>query len=287
MVSLLLAKVPWRRRNLAMIASLAAAGSGCSDTYTKPEAPNMASVVALYATPPDGNFDSVVAAKMLPPFEETHQWIVDLGAHKKLTEMLVEAVKLAQASETQGAVRSQNTQIAKQPLNLAANLSLIIKRICPGWTTPPQANESLNGFVRFTANFSETGPDSVTWADVSQCRYLNDQLQVELNAGNSSAHALRIYLGPQLDLVDLGKAPMIFDFNLRASADGESRALSAHFRTTPERPTPEFARPAGSGHVLVNVEEDLSVRVRAANGDFNCNLTTRTCTSAGGESFTY
>jgi hypothetical protein len=235
--------------------------SGLVDDYERPSAtfdPNDAPAVIAAAAAVDG----------LLAQTDLRAQLVDV-----LTEVLDQAADFYNEDgtiDTNGAIE----------LRIKADGYMQVTRICSGWVSPEVPDRDANGALLITATFSRSSLDPIVWGSVAACRYLAAESRIELEPASAAQDAVSVYWGESVERQDLEERALLVDLNLIAEIDGERLPLQFDFRSLSDG-TLEYRLVQGGRALIAQISDGAAVRVRAANGTFDCD-TDRSCRPSGG-----
>ena len=259
---------------------------GCGDNreqVDKPTPPDMTEVVQTYASP-TGVFDANTAKAALDQYQAVAARVRALGIDTSVLIPLAESFDEALAQSSTSKTQSGQSQ---QALELEANGTLVVQRICRGWNSGP-APDPKNGTLRLRVNFSEAGLDPVVWGDATACHYLvGGVAEVSIDEGSGRPGDVRLWVGHSATFENFGKTPVLLDIDLAVEIDGVAEDLAANFQWDPVSLRIAVAIETATGTVVVSGATSGPLGVLAINGHFDCEIAPAQCTSDTGQSFAY
>lgn len=231
---------------------------------------------------PNGTFDSSTAATVRSSLEDATVILIGAG---RLTERIVD-VLLEAMNEAQEVGRSDTTTQASPNIGVRAvtfvgeGFARVI-RICDGWGPVPVPDAVANGHLMFTFTFNETGLDPVVWADVLRCLYVVEGHRVRIEPGGSESD-LRLYIGENATPETLTTTPLVLAIDVTATIDDRRVTTKLAVRFVDEAAEAELLVPVSDGSIVVSITRTSVISVRAGNGTFTCDATTKLCTDQTG-----
>lgn len=229
----------------------------------QPTPPDMKPLLDAYENP-TGDFGQDQARELLGEAIKD----LELVSDSAVFDLLFGAVDDALNADAQE--QKPGLALRRQGLSLQGEGFVRITRVCPGWADGPP-DEAANGSMRLTMNFNQEGIHPVVWGQAADCLYGQQDEQVELGG------QLRIHLGSG-SLGQLGSVPVLVQVEGLGINNRGLSLSDVDFRINPSTSLLEFRVSASAGGVVVMFEAG-AVKVRAANGDFTCDLEAGTCTS--------
>ena len=247
------------RVRLAALVLSSVATVGCGPPRViKPPAPDMTELVASYEAP-DADFDfadapsiaaALVAVDSLLERTSLRDQLVDV-----LREVLDEALDYSDPEDD-------------LPLDIEADGYMIVTRTCAGWSSPATPDREQNGALLVNATFSERGLDPIVWGSAAACRYLSADARIQLDQPFGAVDAVSVFWGESVERETLAERALLVDLNLAASIDDQPLTLDFDFRSL-RNGNIEYRIPTAGGSLVAEVADDR-VRVRAANGTYDC-----------------
>jgi len=189
------------------------------------------------------------------------------------------------AAETRAA--ASELAVRQQALTLPGAGYVEVWRTCDGWGAAPVPSPD-NGELYMIAGFDRGEIDPVVWGTLTACRYLMSGREVQLDGTTSDPgdSDVRMFIGEGVEIDDLPnlEQPVVVELAARAAVDGREVVTALDFRIDVRTRALELIVPVDSGHVLVAIDPTRggSVRARATNGTFSCEVAARRCTGADG-----
>jgi hypothetical protein len=274
-----------------VIAVTAALGACREETIDKPTPPSMNDVLDAF-TSPSGTFDAASAAAILSALDSATTAVLGNGIADRIANAIQQAVGDAQdagrgasATKTLGSAASPPTSIEVGGLDVVGEGVGRITRICDGWGPEPVPDQGANGDISLTFTFTKTRLDPVVWGNVERCLYLASGRRLRFDRGGS-ANDLRAFVGEVASLEALAVTPLTLALDVGATVDDLPTTLKLAVRFVYQAKDVEVLVPVPDGSVVVSVTGASTVSVlsvRARNGTFSCDLTTKRCMGAGGE----
>lgn len=247
------------RAHLGAIALSSVAWLGCGPPRViKPPPPDMAELVASYESP-DAEFDlsdapgiaaALVTVDSLLERTSLRDQLVDV-----LREVLDEALDYSDPEDD-------------LPISIEADGYMIVTRTCAGWNSPATPDREQNGALLVNATFTERGLDPIVWGSAAACRYLSADTRVQLDQPFGAVDAVSVFWGESVERENLAERALLVDLNLAASIDDQPLTLDFDFRSL-RNGNIEYRIPTRGRSLVAEVAADR-VRVRAANGTFDC-----------------
>lgn len=225
----------------------------------------MDDIVSAYERP-TGTFDSSAAAQVRAGLEARMEELEQSDLVKQLEEALGTTLEEAES----GASARRSTPSDRQLLGFVGSGFLRATRICNGWTEPPVADKKTNGFMELVVGFTDSALDPVVFGTLSNCRYLAGGQRTEFTSANPNRSSLNIHLGDTKQSSDFGEHPVTFEINLQGEVAGDSVRLQFDFRVSPETGATEYRVDGDGGDIVVTLDPNRGMRVRARNGEFIC-----------------
>ncbi len=260
---------------------LAACGEQEPKDIDKPTPPDMSALMAIYEAP-TGTFDQDSALVAADAAHDIAQQIAELGIDQALQGTVLEAVdaKLNGETTTQGSIGTH------RDYQTDGEGYLLVTRICNGWGAEPMP-DPMNGDLRLTVGFTEQGVDAVVWGKATSCQYAQGSHRILLHGlDGAAAGELRLSFGSPVAFDQVAARPMLLDLDIAAELDGTETLADFDFRIDPLTGTLELRVAVADGDIIVSASTSLLTGVRAKNGNFGCNESTRTC-MAGPQTVTF
>ena len=266
---------------------------GCTEPEVepKPEAPSMTQTLRSFDAPgADLTPDNV--AEAINTLIERNTVLELLGIEAQVLDTLGD-VDSAESDGQQkaGAQKAGELRTVEQPIELGNEGFIRVSRICNGWGDEPSPDPS-HGVMRLVVPFTDTRLDPVVWAFFDNCQFVNNGTELLIGRGSEGKIGdLRFSAGNNTALSDLTSVPLTFELDLAYTTidnDGirDTKAAQLEFRIDPSSGgVPEILLPVNGG-ALVAQFGGTGVFIRAANGDWNCDLEVGQC-NAGDESFSF
>jgi hypothetical protein len=167
----------------------------------------------------------------------------------------------------------------RDPLALQGDGFLRVKRTCGGWGPTPVPDRAANGFIELIVGFTDDGLDRVIWGDFKQCKEMISQKPLYIDGAVSLTFTdPATFASLANGLADLQLIIQLDARDLRV--DGRSLQGSFDFSIMPSRGLIEVKLDAGPEHLLL-VADGGQIGVRAANGDWICDLSQAQCARVG------
>jgi hypothetical protein len=207
---------------------------GCVVPYRdKPEPPDMSALVEAYANPTRA-LDTDTAAELKELVEAKVRALVDLDRLASLLDDLVGSLR----GDTPMARRAGPAPIVLEGAGFAR-----IERICRGHgEVAPPIDKAANGHLELTVGYTERGLDPVVHGGAFACA--EQVLDAELAIDGE----VRLHIGTNLQLDDLGGSPVLFELAGFAFAVDGREVVSGGFDFQVCRGTASTCVP---GHVEV------------------------------------
>lgn len=260
---------------------------GCYDEVEKPVPPDMSALVAAYEAP-SGTFDDVTVAEVVDYIDGLDDAFA-LALPDEIRNMFSGLSGSVAEPEAQPA---SEVETANGVITIEGDAFVILTRICDGWLDPPVA-DAANGHLALNANFTDISIDPVVWLTTSACRYTGDQATIEIVAGpRSDVGDIRLYIGPGVTADNLADRAYIVDVEVEASIDlglgPVDSSIDVDFSFDPVTEQLSVRVPTSSGDIIATTTTDKDLLgVEAANGDFSCDPTDRSCTGDNGDVVTF
>jgi len=270
-----------RLGSLAILLTLAACGGPEPQEVEKPVPPDMSALARSYEAP-DGILSQDTVTEVYDAGYAILDTVRELGIDETLIDTVLEALEAKENGETttNGALGTQRQALTEGEGYLLAT------RICNGWGAEA-VPDAANGAIRLTLGFTEAGVDPVVWGEVESCQYLVAEKQVLLRGlAGAEAGAAKVYFGGPVPFDAVAETRALFDFDIAGEVDGMEVAADFDFRVDTAAQTFEVRVATSSGDVIAILSGETFTGVRAANGDFGCDETTRSCT-AGSETIDF
>ncbi len=256
----------------SMVAVAIAITGGCEKDIEKPTPPDMTSLVAAYQSP-DGIFEDAAVNDVLSAVDDVLSTLVELGLDERLEELLTQ-FREATAEEPEAETQQSDVDTDNGTVRVEGEGFLELTRICNGWGPEPVADEA-NGTLKLNVNVTDLRVDPVIWLTASDCRYREGDVPILLGAGSRrDVGDLRIFVGDNLGVGDVGTDPMIIDVDVTAGVDpdggGSTEGVDFDIKLDPTNELVEIRVPLASGDVIVGTSASVIVQVRAVNGSFGC-----------------
>jgi hypothetical protein len=260
---------------------------GCKKEFNnqKPTPPDMSALVQAYQQP-SGNFDAQAVDSITNYLEMNLERLLALGLKEAMIDELTDAVR-------EGDLAPTDAKLAVPPgvgvQSLEGQGFLEVARICNGLKDPKEADLAANGKLDLVVNFTERGVDPVAWAYLKDCVYMVDGLPVKMGAGTQSGIGdIRIFVGNNITVDRMGLEPLILDIDITV-AFGTDPAIPLRLDTryVPQTKQFELRIPLAQGDIIAVTSGKDLVGVRAANGDFDCDVVGRVCKNATGTTVTF
>jgi hypothetical protein len=254
----------------------------------KPEPPAMQPVLDAFAMPTASLVPDELLALTQGVAERTDA--IDL---LQIDQLLIDSVSEGLAQLQQNgraateAIQRTGIEVAQQPIEVTGDGYLSITRICNGWAATP-APDLANGTMQLTAGFTEQGLDPVVWGSLFACKYKLGEHTIQIDGIDADPAAIdvRAYIGDAVTIDSFGQfsEPIVIDLAARVLLDGIEQLGRFAFKIDPATRRFETLVPLGTGHVIVAVSLDRTsaVEVRASDGTYQCDVTSRRCSIPGG-----
>lgn len=277
-----------------------ASSGGCrKETIDKPQAPDMSETLRTFDAP-SGTFDQGAVTAVKASVDEAVKGLVGSG----LAQQLVADVKDALADLKSGKAKAQalaideataaEREVGASGAGLRPRAASLegegfgkVTRICPGWGAEPTPDAAANGLLTLTLTFTDLSVDPVVWGIADRCHVKLGPARVLVDRLDPSAPAdLRIHLGGNLTVENVGTLPVVVALGARAQMDDVSVRGDYAVRVLPSLTTLELAVRVGDGDVVVVLSDGKDIAgVRAKNGTFTCDAAG--CRGAAGEAVTW
>lgn len=267
---------------VAALSLAAALLGGCRDRpLSTPQGPDLTQLVAAYDAP-GGVLNQGVLIDAIGYYLEHRDELEELGIDSEL----ILAVKRTFEADVDTGKASGELGVRREGLSVVSDGFLVIRRVCRGWDDEG-VDARVNGELDLTATFTADGPDPVVWGGARQCRYRFGGRRVLLDAASDAEEpAIRLHLGDDIGFGDVGKKPVLFSLDLRASLDDFSIPVQIDFRVTGtsllEVRVPAAVIPGAGGDVVLEYAGGALIGARAKNGHFNCDPLALKCVSDDG-----
>ncbi len=270
-------------------------GLGCGDGFEpidKPVPPDMSAVVARFERP-TGVFSRSYAEAVLEHYLSEAARIMQVNVQALLIGVLRVTIdetsdKTSPKHKATASASVPTFETFFKPQAFESNGSVFFERICPGWAEKPVVDRD-NGTLTGTLNFSESGLDPVVWSRIRGCRFRLEGVNILL--GDDAHDHVRLWLGHGVTFASFGQHPILFDVDLSAEVAGLQAPFELSFRFDPEKGTLAIVIDIPSdpplGSVIVSSNASAELTVEAGNGTFQCNLSSRECTSDSADGFTF
>jgi len=244
---------------------------GCrKETIDKPDAPPMADVLEALASP-TGTFDAATVAAVRTGVEDAANGLLGAGATDRIVSAIEDAVREAQSSG-----KSTTKAGTITPRDFAGDGFGRVTRICDGWGPEPAPDDAANGHLSLTFTFDTTHLDPIVWGNAERCLYAIGGKRLRLDRG-TAPDDLRLYVGEHTTVDQLATTPLVLALDVTATLDDKPIASKLAVRFVYKTADVEVLVPVTDGSVVVTVSGSDVKRVRAKNGTFDCDLTTRVC----------
>lgn len=262
--------------------------SGCvaPQPEPKPEAPSMTQTLRSFEAP---------GADLTP--SNVVEAVNELIARNTVLELLgVESLVLdtlddVDDAEAEGQQQASGLRTVEQGIELGGEGFVRVSRICDGWGEEPSADPS-HGAMRLVVPFTDDRLDPVVWGFFDECQFVSDGEELLLGRGSEGKIGdVRFSAGAGTALGDVGSVPLVFELDLaytvlNEEGVGETLRAQVEFRVEPSSGgAPEILLPVGDEALTARLVEG-GVSIRAANGEWECDLEARQC-SAGDDSFSF
>lgn len=259
-------------------AALALFAAGCAEKageVDKPDAPDMSALVEAYLSP-DGVFNDDLAQDILDAARAVRDLVEALGVDDAILDALETAFDFdAGGGEGEG----EGEGIAAIGEMIEGDGYLEVTRICNGWGAEPEPDPE-NGTIALVVGFTEAGIDPVIWGDAADCEYRLGDARVRIDAGGvEDDWDVRLWVGDSITFESFGESPIIIDVDLAAAIDDVADVADFDFQVDPATGAIEVRVEAGGGFVAVSVAGE-TWRIRASNGEFDCDPVDETCVPA-------
>jgi len=257
----------------------------CKRAIEKPTPPDMSALVAAYESP-TGSFDQTVADDIVSAVDATLELLDELGLTDRMEELFADFRANTEA-ESEPQSHPQGVDVDDGTIRIDGEGFVIVERICGGWEAEPSPDPA-NGHLTLNVNVTDLTVDPVIWGTAATCRYSQEGVPIELAAGSRrDVGDLRIFVGNNLSLEQLGADRVIIDVDVTAGIDpegvGSREPVDIDLAFTPEPLGIEVRVAVTDGDVVVLTTEEGIVGVRAANGLFTCDVTTGECQNDQGD----
>jgi hypothetical protein len=242
----------------------------------KPSAPDMSRLVDDYEHP-SATFDPSDAPGVIAAAAAVDGLLAQTDLRAQLVDVLDEVLDQADDYYTEDGTIDTNGAL---DLRIRANGYMQVTRICSGWVSPETPDRDANGVLLITATFSRSSLDPIVWGSVAACRYLAAESRIEIEPASDSEDAVSVYWGEAVERQELEERALLVDLNLIAEIDGERLPLQFDFRSL-SGGTLEYRLVQGERALIAQIADGAAVKVRAANGTFDCD-TDLTCRPSGG-----
>jgi hypothetical protein len=274
------------QRRIGLLAAMGSMASpvACAKDIDKPTPPDMSALVEAYIAP-QGVFDDGSVNDVLDAVADALDALETLGITDQLDAMFTElrdaTAEDASAAESTpnqadgpGAAPQGEVETDGRSIRIEGEGFFEVERICDGWGPNPTP-DSDNGNLRLNVNVTDLRVDPVVWATTSACRYIQDGVPIVLDAGSRrDVGDLRVFVGNNLAVEDLGTTPIIVDIDVLAGIDpqggGDSGNIDFDVRINPDTGMIEIRVPIASGDLIVGTSDSTVVSVRGGNGLFAC-----------------
>jgi hypothetical protein len=285
----MLARVPRTLLLALAVTALACRNDAPISEVQKPPAPQMQGLLDAYATPTaalDANTLAELAAGVAPRLTTIDAIQVDQRVIDAARGALAQLQQQPAVVAPQALVRD-GVAVAAEPLTVQGQGYLEVTRICDGWgayAVPDYAN----GFMELTVGFTEQGVDPVIWGILSLCKYKLGEHLIQLDgiAPDPRAGDVRAFIGRNVTVDAFGTFPdpVLVELVAQVFVDGVEVAGQLSFKIELNTRGLELLVPLTSGYVIVAIDASRTslVRVRAANGVFDCDLAALRCTAPDG-----
>jgi hypothetical protein len=267
--------------------TLVVGGGACAQEepgkVDKPLAPDMSELVADYQAP-SGILDQATMDALEADVRRSLAELSEL-ALDQIVDRLREALASNAAVQTGEATLRTNGELATRTdaLTVTGEGYLVVTRICDGWSEAPSVDPT-NGFMRFWAGFTEAGLDPVLWGGFSSCQYLVGGQKLLFGAGaRPEDGALRVFVGRGMAVADFGTQPVLVAVDLDTEIEGVKLPIQLDFRLDLASRRLEFRIPSASGPLVASTGAGALLGVRAANGEFTCDLVSLQCQNETGD----
>jgi hypothetical protein len=237
----------------------------------KPAAPDMSGLVADYEHP-SATFDPSDAPGVIAAAAAVDGLLTQTDLRTQLLDVLDEVLDQADDFYNEDGTIDTNGKIE---LRIRADGYMEVTRICSGWASPASPDRAANGVLLITATFSRSSLDPIVWGSAAACRYLAAESRIEIDPASDSEDAVSVYWGESVERQGLEERALLVDLNLIAEIDGERLPLQFDFRSLSDG-TLEYRLVQGRRALIAQIADGAAVRVRAANGTFDCD-TDLTC----------
>lgn len=259
---------------VVILAAAMSAGHGCKKDIEKPTPPDMKALVDAYANP-EGVFEDAAVNDVLSVVDDVLSTLVELGLDERLEDVLAQ-FREATADEPETEPQQSDVDTDDGTVRVEGEGFLELTRICDGWGPQPVADEA-NGSLRLNVNVTDLQVDPVIWLTASDCRYLEGDVPILLGAGSRrDVGDLRIFVGNNLRVGDLGTEPMIIDVDVTAGVDpdggGTTEGIDFDIKLSPAAALVEIRVPLSTGDIIVGTSASTIVQIRAINGLFDCDM---------------
>jgi hypothetical protein len=263
----------WLVRAVLTVASLACG----APRIDKPPGPDMSGLVEDYEHP-SAAFDPSDAPGVIAAAAAVDGLLAQTDLRAQLVDVLNEVIdQTDDISEEDGTIDTNGSL----ELRIKANGYMQVTRVCSGWASTAAPDRDANGALLITATFSRSSLDPIVWGSAEACRYLAADSRIEIDPASDSKDAVSVYWGESVNHQDLEERALLVDLNLVAEVDGERLPLQFDFRSL-SGGTLEYRLVQGQRALVVQVADRAAVRVRAANGTFDCDVDLA-CRRSGGE----
>lgn len=181
---------------------------------------------------------------------------------------------LATASDD-GTSGSALTRVDKQAFSIEGEGFLKVRRICDGLDQTPVPDLNNNGTIRLTAGFTERGLDPIVWGDFNTCR-----LQISGQAALIHGPVVVRLGGDSVPFSDLGNVDVLAELEAAPVQVDSMMPISQtlDLRYVQSKSRLEILIPVDDDH-LIFFREPTRIGLRAANGDWTCDLGRAQCTN--------
>jgi hypothetical protein len=233
----------------------------------------MDALVAAYADP-RGTFDAQSVDEVVAFVTGVLQDFSDLGVDDRINTLFADANDNVDVGDP-GAQPQGDVELSDgSTIRIEGEGFFEVERICDGWGASPVADPK-NGTLSLNVNVTDVSVDPVVWLTANACQYKVDDVPVRMGAGSRrDVGDVRIYVGDNLSLEDLGTTPIIVEVDVGAAvdpqgADDDPIGFDVSFAANGDL---AIRVPVSDGDVVVGTSASAIVNVRAGNGSFTCDF---------------